>query len=111
MTTISFSLKEGDAFSVRKAIYRMILTRAKRSLEDPGDLHELELSEYCEGISLFSMPPAQRARVGRALLAGVVVLRADIAAGCTTEEPTRIGIEERLSELVEFMKLHLEAAG
>ncbi len=95
---------------MRKAIYRMILTRAKQSLDDPDDLHELELSEYCEGISLFSMPPAQRARLGRALLAGVVALRTDIAAGRPTEEPTRIGIEERLSELVEFMKLHLDTA-
>lgn len=107
MTTISFSRTAEDIFNVRKAVYRMILARAKKELEDSGDIKELEMSEIFDDISFYSMDGSQRARLEAALLAGASALHEDIRAGRATEEPTLPGIDEKLSELIEFMRAHL----
>ncbi|MFI9401088.1 hypothetical protein [Nocardia sp. NPDC052316] len=107
MTTISFSPAAEDIFSVRKAVYRMIVTRATKKLTDSADIKELEMSELFDDISLYSLSDAQRARLESALLAGILTLREDINAGRPTEEPVRNGIESVLDELVEFMQTHL----
>lgn len=106
MTTISFSPAADDIFSVRKAIYRMIITRAKKDLEDADDINELEMSELFDDISLYTLPTAQRARLQSALISGASALRADIIAGRPTEDPTLLGIDEKLGELIEFMGAH-----
>ncbi|MFI7002944.1 hypothetical protein [Nocardia sp. NPDC050175] len=109
MTTISFSPAAEDIFSVRKAIYRMIIIRATKELEHSEDIKELEMSELFDDMSLYSLPEAQRARLQAALLAGTSTLQADIITGRPTEEPTLAGINEKLNELIEFMRAHIAA--
>ncbi|MFD6158946.1 hypothetical protein ACFWF7_00095 [Nocardia sp. NPDC060256] len=109
MTTISFSPAAEDIFSVRKAVYRMIIIRATKELDYPEDIKELEMSELFDDMSLYSLPQDQRARLQAALLAGTSTLRADIITGRPTEEPTLPGINEKLSELIEFIRTHIAA--
>jgi len=104
MSLIMFS-KE-DSFFVRKAVFRMILSRAKATLRDPVDIEELDLSELTEGISLFRFGDDQRDRLSKALLSGIENLRADVINGRSTEEPLREGIDDLLAELVEYMNSH-----
>lgn len=105
MSVIMFSAE--DSFYIRKALFRMIISRAERFLQDPADTEELTMSELTEGISLFRLPDDQRARLSVALLAGIEDLRADVAAGKPTEEPVRDGAEDLLDELVDYMNAHL----
>lgn len=107
MSVVMFS--QEDSFYVRKAVFRMILRRAKIELDDRTDIEELEIAELGEGISLFRMPDDQRSRIGDALLHGAQKLRSDVTAGHPTEEPVREGIESVLEDLIEFMTTRLQA--
>jgi hypothetical protein len=103
---IIFAQTDEGTFTLRKALYRMVLSRARRSVSDPADVETLQ--DYYEAVSLFRMEANERARVGDAILQGAVSLRADVVAGKPTEEPVRDGAAEYLGEFIEFMTSHLE---
>jgi hypothetical protein len=103
MAVLGFSENGADIVTIRKAIFRMILSRARTHLTDPADLQELELSEAMEGISFNLLDGDQRARLVEAVFEGAKSLRDDIAAGRPTEEPTRAGIDEKLDEVLALL--------
>jgi hypothetical protein len=103
MAVLGFSDNGADIVTLRKAIFRMILSRAKAYLTDPADIQELELSEAMEGISFNLLGDDQRARLVGAVLEGAKGLREDIVAGKPTEEPTRAGIDEKLDEVLALL--------
>ncbi|KAA0018527.1 hypothetical protein [Antrihabitans cavernicola] len=100
-------MNDGGGFILRKGMYRMVLSRARRAVDDPDDIEQLQ--DYHEGISLFRMEPSVRLRLGNAILHSAESLRADVIAGRPTEEPVRGGAAEYLTELIDFMKSHLSA--
>jgi hypothetical protein len=104
MAVLGFSENGADIVTVRKAIFRMILSRARNYLTDPADIQELELSEAMEGISFNLLGDDQRARIAKAVFEGAKSLRDDIAAGRPTEEPTRTGIDEKLDEVLTLLE-------
>jgi hypothetical protein len=104
MAVLGFSENGADIVTVRKAIFRMILSRARGHLTDPADIQELELSEAMEGISFNLLGDDQRARIAEAVFEGAKSLREDIAAGRSAEEPTRAGIEEKLDEALTLLE-------
>jgi hypothetical protein len=100
MAVLSFAKTDADTVTLRKAIFRMILSRAKAHLTDPADIEELELSEAMEGISFHRLDDDQRARLIEAVYLGTQDLTQEVAAGKPTEEPVREGIEEKLDEIL-----------
>ena len=103
MAVIGFSDKAEDIVSFRKAIFRMILSRAKSYLADSADIAELDLFGVMEGISFELVPADQQARLVDAVYHGTRDLRQDIADGKPTEEPVRAGIDEKLDEILALL--------
>jgi hypothetical protein len=108
MAVISFTDQESDIFKMRKAIFRMVLSRARSRLADPVDIEETQLAELTEGLFLDDMDHSQRGRVGEALLGAVTQLKDEVSAGKPLEEPVRAGIEELLEDLEKFLRTRLQ---
>jgi hypothetical protein len=100
VAVLGFSDSAEDVVTFRKAIFRMILSRAKAHLPDPADINELDVSQAMDGLSFELLPDDQRARLVEAVYQGTQDLRQDVAAGKPTEEPVREGIEEKLDEIL-----------
>jgi hypothetical protein len=103
VAVLGFSDSAEDVVTFRKAIFRMILSRAKSHLTDPTDINELDVSQAMEGISFELLPDDQRARLVEAVYQGTEDLRQEVAAGKPTEEPVREGIEEKLDEMLALL--------
>jgi hypothetical protein len=103
MAVLGFSDDAADVVSFRKAIFRMILERARERVTDPADIEELKVAEFAEGISFELLDEDQRSRLADAVYEGTESLRLDIAAGKPTEEPVRDGIEEKLDEILALL--------
>jgi hypothetical protein len=106
MSAFIFSSDEQDAFTVRKAVFRMILSRAKGNLSDPSDIEQLDIAEVMEGLSFHRLDDEQRIRLTEAVLEGTRGLQSAIKSGQVTEEPVRAGIEELLNDLLVFLSSH-----
>jgi hypothetical protein len=100
VAVLGFSDSPDDVVTFRKAIFRMILSRAKSHLTDPADINELDLSQAMDGLSFELLPDDQRARLIEAVYLGTQDLTQEVAAGKPTEEPVREGIEEKLDEIL-----------
>jgi hypothetical protein len=103
VAVLSFAKTDADTVSLRKAIFRMILARAKARLADPADIEELDVSQAMEGISFDRLEDDQRARLVEAVYQGTQDLKKEVAAGKPTEEPVRPGIEEKLDEILALL--------
>ncbi len=103
MAVFGFSDDAADVVSFRKAIFRMILSRAKEHLTDPADIKELDVSEAMDGISFELLDDAQRARLVEAVDQGTRDLRKQVAEGRPTEEPVREGAVEKLDEILALL--------
>ncbi len=103
MAALSFSEDAADIVTFRKAIFRMVLSRAKARLTDPADIEELELSEAMEGISFQLLDDGQRARLAEAVFEGTKSLKEEIDAGKPVEEQVRQGADEKLGELLALL--------
>jgi signal recognition particle GTPase len=103
MAVLGFSDDAQDVVSFRKAIFRMILSRAKSHLTDPSDINELNVSQAAEGISFELLAADQRARLVEAVYQGTRDLKREVDEGKTTEEPVRAGIEEKLDEILALL--------
>lgn len=103
MAVFGFSDDAADVVSFRKAIFRMILSRAKERLTDPADIKELDVSEATDGISFELLDDAQRARLVEAVYQGTRDLRQQVADGRPTEEPVREGAVEKLDEILALL--------
>jgi len=103
MAVLGFSEDAQDVVSFRKAIFRMILSRAKSHLTDPSDINELNASQAAEGISFDLLEAGQRARLVEAVYHGTRDLKWEVDEGKTTEEPVRAGIEEKLDEILALL--------
>lgn len=106
MAAFTFSEHAVDAFTLRKAPFRMILSRAAGRLSDPSDIEEIEVAKAMDGLAFDLMEDDQRERVEQAVLEGVRGLRAEIDAGKPLEEPVLPGIGEKLEELQSFLLAH-----
>jgi hypothetical protein len=111
MAAFTFSEHEQDAFTLRKAPFRLILARAAARLSDPSDLEELEMAEAMDGLAFDLMDDPQRGRMTRAVSEGVRRLKDEIAAGAPLEETVLPGIDEKLDELQSFLHAHQPADG
>jgi len=100
VAVLGFSDSAEDVVTFRKAIFRMILSRARSHLTDPADIEELDVSQAMDGLSFELLPDDQRARLVDAVYQGTQDLRQEVAAGKPTEEPVREGIEEKLDEIL-----------
>lgn len=103
MAVFGFSDDAADVVSFRKAIFRMILSRAKERLTDPADIKELDVSEATDGIAFELLDDAQRARLVEAVYQGTRDLRQQVADGRPTEEPVREGALEKLDEILALL--------
>jgi hypothetical protein len=103
VAVFGFSDDAADVVSFRKAIFRMILSRAKERLTDPADIKELDVSEATDGISFELLDDAQRARLVEAVYQGTRDLRQQVADGRPTEEPVREGALEKLDEILALL--------
>jgi hypothetical protein len=103
VAVFGFSDDAADVVSFRKAIFRMILSRAKERLTDPADIKELDVSEATDGISFELLDDAQRARLLEAVYQGTSDLRQQVADGRPTEEPVREGAVEKLDEILALL--------
>ncbi|MCA1222841.1 hypothetical protein [Streptomyces sp. 8L] len=106
MAAFIFSQDEPGTFTVRKALFRMILTRAERRLAEEVDVAEIQMSEAMEGISFRLLDEDQRTRAAEAVLEGTRELRTEITEGKPLEESVLPGVEEKLDELVSFLQDH-----
>jgi hypothetical protein len=109
VAAFTFSENERDALTVRKALFRLILSRAANRLSEPSDLEELEVAQAMDGLAFDLMDERQRVRMTQAVLQGVHSLKDEIAAGKPLEEPVLPGIDEKLDELQGFLHAHLSA--
>jgi hypothetical protein len=107
VAAFTFSANESDACTLRKAPFRMILSRAATRLPSRSDAEELEVAQAMDGLAFDLMEEDQRVRIGNAVLQGVHTLKDEIAAGKTLGEPVLPGISEVLDELAAFLALHL----
>jgi hypothetical protein len=103
VAALTFSENELDALTVRKALFRLILSRAARRLSDPSDLEELEIAQAMDGLAFDLMGERQRGRMTQAVLQAVQSLKDEMAAGKALEEPVLPGIDEKLDELHSFL--------
>jgi hypothetical protein len=103
VAVFGFSDDAADVVSFRKAIFRMILSRAKKHLTDPADIKELDVSEATDGISFELLDDAERARLLEAVYQGTRELRQQVADGRPTEEPVREGAVEKLDEILSLL--------
>jgi hypothetical protein len=107
MAAFSFSKNETDIFTIRKAPFRMILSRAAGQLTDPSDVEEIRASEAMDGLAFDLVDEEQRARLTKAVIQGAKSLQHEIAIGGRLEEPVLPGIEEKLDELLHFLGSYL----
>jgi hypothetical protein len=103
VAVLSFAKTEADTVSLRKAIFRMILSRAKAHLTDPADIEELDLSEVMEGVQFHRLDDGQRARLVEAVYEGTQDLKKQVLVGEPTEEEVRPDIEEKLDEILALL--------
>jgi hypothetical protein len=103
MAVLGFSDDADDIVSLRKAIFRMILSRAKSHLADSSDFNELTVSQAMEGISFELLNADQRVRLIEAVYQGTRNLKEEVAEGKPTEEPGRAGIEEKLDGILALL--------
>jgi hypothetical protein len=103
VAVLSFAKTDADTVALRKAIFRMILSRAKERLSDPADIEELDLSEVMEGIQFHRLDDDQRARLVEAVYEGTQDLKRQVLAGEPTEEEVKPGIEEKLDEILALL--------
>jgi hypothetical protein len=104
----SLGFKSADAsITMRNAVFRLVLTRAAATLDNPDDRVELEVAEAIGGISFDRLEPGQRLRIGNAVRDGLLQLQRDVGTGADLEEPVHPDIDEKLDELVAFMNAHL----
>ncbi len=103
MAVLSFAKADTDTVSLRKAIFRMILSRAKAHVVNAADIEELDLSEAMEGISFHRLDDDQRTRLVEAVYQGTQDLKHEVDAGEPTEEPVRPGIDEKLDEILALL--------
>lgn len=103
MAVLGFSDNAQDIVVLRKAIFRMILSRAASHLSDPVDIDELHVSQAMEGISFELLPDDRRTRLVEAVYQGTNDLKQQAAEGKPTEEPVRPGIEEKLDEILTLL--------
>jgi hypothetical protein len=103
VAVLGFSDSAEDVVSFRKAIFRMILSRAKSHLADPADIEELDVFQAMEGISFELLADDQRARLVEAVYHGTEDLKKELAAGKPVEEQVRPGIEEKLDEILALL--------
>jgi hypothetical protein len=103
MAVLGFSDDAQGVVSLRKAIFRVILARAKSHLTDAADIHELGVSQAMEGISFELLAADQRARLVEAVYQGTQDLKREVDEGKATEEPVRAGIEEKLDEILALL--------
>lgn len=106
MAVFSFSKDESDIFTLRKAPFRMILSRAAGQLADPLDVEEIRTSEAMDGLAFDLVDDERRARLVTAVIEGVQTLQQEIATGHRLEEPVLPGIEDKLNELLHFLSAH-----
>lgn len=106
MAVLSFAETDADTVSLRKAIFRMILSRARAHLANPADAEELEVCEVMEGISFELLDQPQRDRLAEAVCLGTQDLRRELAEGRPTEEPVREGIGDKLDEILALLARH-----
>ena len=104
---IIFSITDEGCFTLRKGLFRMLLSRAEKHVAAPADKEQL--LDYNEGVSLFRMTPDERQRIGNALLHAAISLRGDVAIGRPTEEPILSGASQHLTELIAFLSSHLRS--
>lgn len=107
---LSFAETDVDTVSLRKAVFRMILSRARSHLADPADIEQLDICQAMEGISFELLPEAQRERLVDAVYHGTQDLRRDVVEGKPTEEPVRGGIDEKLDEILTLLSRHRRPA-
>jgi len=103
MAVFGFSDNPDDVVSFRKAIFRMILSRAKARLTDPSDIEELDVGQAMEGISFELFEENQRARLLEAVYEGTKSLKEEIDAGKPVEEQVREGAYEKLDEVLALL--------
>jgi hypothetical protein len=103
MAAFTFSQDEAGTFTLRKALFRMIATRAARRLTDPADLAELRESEAMEGLGFDLLDADQRGRVLSAVAEATAQLRREVATGEPTEEPVLPGAAAKLDDLLDFL--------
>jgi hypothetical protein len=103
MAVLSFARTEPDTVSLRKAVFRMIVSRARLYLPDPADSEQLNVFQAMDGISFDLLPAAQRERLVEAVYQGTWDLRQDIIAGRPVQEPVRPGIEDKLGEILALL--------
>jgi hypothetical protein len=103
MAALIFADNEADTITFRKAIFRLILDRARARLTDPVDLAELDLSEAVEGISFYRLPDGQRARMAQAVAEATISLKQDLAAGRPVAEELRPGAQEKLDQVLTML--------
>ncbi len=103
MAALGFSDNAADIVVFRKAIFRMILSRAKARLTDPTDIDQLDISRASEGISFELLDDEQRARLVEAVFEATQSLKEEIESGKPVEELVREGIEEKLDEILALL--------
>jgi hypothetical protein len=112
MALISFAGTAENIVGVRKAVLRMILSRAKSVLSDPSDRQKLDTFLAVDAVMFDELAdPGQRERLIDAVYRGTRMLREDIAQGKETEEPVRPGIEEKLDEVLHLFDRFAGASG
>lgn len=107
MAVLSFSSTEGDTVFLRNAILRMIVFRAQKYLIDPADIEDLEVSRLVGAISFDLLDGDHWARLVEALYKGMQDLKHEVTAGMPTEEPVRVGIQEKLDETLALIACFL----
>jgi hypothetical protein len=103
MAILSFAKTDADTVFLRNAILRMIASRAQKYVVDPADLEELEVARPMGAISFYLLDNDQRERLTEAVYQGTRDLKEEIAEGKATEEPVRVGIEEKLDEILALL--------
>lgn len=107
MASLGFESADA-AITMRNAVFRLVLTRAAATLDNPADRAELEMAEAFGGIAFDQLEPGERLRIGSAVRDGLLRLQRDVDAGADLEEPVHPDIHEKLDELIAFMNAHLE---
>jgi hypothetical protein len=103
MALISFAETATNIVSVRKAVLRMILSRARSVLSDPSDRQELDTFLAVDAVMFDELAdPAQRKRLIDAVYQGTQMLRDDITQRKEIEEPVHPDIDEKLTEIIDL---------
>ena len=103
MAVLGSRTDEADVVSFRKAIFRMILSRAKTHLTDPLTSRSLTFLRRWRECCFDRLDSDQRARLLEAVYEGTQDLKQQILAGEPTEEEVRPDIEEKLDEILALL--------